>query len=60
LEKRKKKKGLEIWKNPRKILEGGGNGNFAGFPGFGRRRDFRDDGDGEVNRPAGPRRARDS
>jgi hypothetical protein len=24
--------GLEIWENPRKILEGGGNGNFAGFP----------------------------
>jgi hypothetical protein len=34
--------------------------NFAGFPGFGRPRDFRDGGDGEVDRPAGPWRERDS
>jgi hypothetical protein len=27
---------------------------------FGRRRKFRNGGDGEVDRPAGPRRARDS
>jgi hypothetical protein len=27
---------------------------------FGRRRDFRDDGDGEADRPVGPWRARDS
>jgi hypothetical protein len=32
----------------------------VGFPGFGRPCDFRDDSDGEVDRPAGPRRARDS
>jgi hypothetical protein len=31
---------------------------FFRFPG--RRRDFRDGGDGEADRPAGPRRARDS
>jgi hypothetical protein len=33
---------------------------LAGFSGFGRQRDFRDDEDGEADRPAGPRRARDS
>jgi hypothetical protein len=33
---------------------------FAGFSGFGRQRDFRDGGDGEADRPAGPRHARDS
>jgi hypothetical protein len=27
---------------------------------FGRQRDFRDSGDGEADRPAGPQRARDS
>jgi hypothetical protein len=35
-------------------------GIFAGFPGFGRQRDFRDSGDGEADRPAGPRHAWDS
>jgi hypothetical protein len=34
--------------------------NFAGFPGFGRPRDFQDGGDGEAHWLAGPRRARDS
>jgi hypothetical protein len=33
---------------------------LRGFPTSGRRRDFRDGGDGEADRPAGPRRARDS
>jgi hypothetical protein len=34
---------------------------FADFSGFFRyQRQFRDDGDGEADRPAGPRRARDS
>jgi hypothetical protein len=34
---------------------------FADFSGFlGYRRQFRDDGDGEADRPAGPRRAQDS
>jgi hypothetical protein len=33
---------------------------FAGFSGFGCQRDFWDGGDGEADRPAGPRRARDS
>jgi hypothetical protein len=34
---------------------------FCGiFPVSGRRRVFRDGGDGEADRPAGPRRARDS
>jgi hypothetical protein len=32
--------------------------DFCGFLGY--RRQFRDDGDGEADRPAGPRRARDS
>jgi hypothetical protein len=35
-------------------------GIFAGFPGFGRQRDFRDGGDGEADRLAGPRRSRES
>jgi hypothetical protein len=35
-------------------------GIFAGFAGFGRQRDFRDGGDGEPDRPAGPRHAWDS
>jgi hypothetical protein len=35
-------------------------GIFAGFPGFGRQRDFRDGGDVESDRPAGPWHARDS
>jgi hypothetical protein len=33
---------------------------LRGFTISGRRRDFRDGGDGEADRPAGPRRARDS
>jgi hypothetical protein len=33
---------------------------FAGFYDSRRRRDFRDGGDGEGDRPAGPRRAQDS
>jgi hypothetical protein len=32
-------------------------GIIAGFPGFRRQRDFRDGGDGEADRLAGPRRA---
>jgi hypothetical protein len=35
-------------------------GILWGFSGFGRPRDFRDDGDGEADRPAGPRHAQDS
>jgi transposase len=34
LEKRKKKEGLGIWEDSRKILEGGENGNFCGVPRF--------------------------
>jgi hypothetical protein len=34
--------------------------NFAGFPDFWHPRDFRDGGDGEADRPVGPRRAWDS
>jgi hypothetical protein len=34
--------------------------DLRGFPVSGRQRDFRDGGDGEADRPAGPRRARDS
>jgi hypothetical protein len=32
--KEEKEKGLEIWEDPRKILEGGENGNFCGVPRF--------------------------
>jgi hypothetical protein len=37
-----------------------GEGFLWVFRFFGRRRDFWDGGDGEADRPAGPRRARDS
>jgi hypothetical protein len=51
-----KEKGLEIRENAREIR----GKVLRGFPISGRRRDFRDGGDGEADRPAGPRRARDS
>jgi hypothetical protein len=58
-EKRKGKIGKEregnrekVWKN-RKIVREIWDEGFAGFSDFRRRRDFRDDGDGEVDRPAG-------
>jgi hypothetical protein len=41
-------------------MEIGEKGFGGGFPISGRRRDFRDGGDGEADRPAVPRRARDS
>jgi hypothetical protein len=37
-----------------------GGGFLRGFMISGRWRDFRDGGDGEADRPAGPRRARDT
>jgi hypothetical protein len=41
-------------------LGGRRKGNLAGFSSFGRQHDFRDGGDDEADRLAGPRRARDS
>jgi hypothetical protein len=41
-------------------LGGRRKGDLAGFSGFGRQRDFQDDGDGEADQPVGSRRARDS
>jgi hypothetical protein len=43
-----------------KLLGKFGERVLRGFPISGRRRDFRDGGVGEADRPAGPRRARDS
>jgi hypothetical protein len=51
-----KEKGLEIRENAREIR----GKVLRGFPISGRRRDFRDGGDGEADRLVGPRRARDS
>jgi hypothetical protein len=44
----------------RKIVREIRGKDLRGFPVFGRQRDFRDGGDGEADRPAGPRCARDS
>jgi hypothetical protein len=56
--RKKNRKGIyKIRRISRKIRRRG----FADFSGFlGHRRQFRDGGDGEADRPAGPRRARDS
>jgi hypothetical protein len=63
-EKRKIEKGRKRnWEKFRKLgkLLGELGEGFCGiFPIPGRRRVFRDGGDGEADRPAGPRRARDS
>jgi hypothetical protein len=48
------------FRNLGKLLGKLGGKVLQGFPISGRRRDFRDGGDGEVDRPAGPRRAQDS
>jgi hypothetical protein len=61
---RKEKKKEKGFRKLKEILGnlGGREKRFCGgFPvSFGCRRDFRDDGDGDANRPTGPRRARDS
>jgi hypothetical protein len=48
------------FRNLGKLLGKLGGKVLRGIPNSGRRRDFRDGGDGEADRPAGPLRARDS
>jgi hypothetical protein len=47
-------------RNPRKIKRDGKKGFCGAFRFFECQRDFRDGGDGEADRPVGPRHARDS
>jgi hypothetical protein len=60
MEKEKKRNRGRDFRKSGKLLGKLGEGFCGIFPISGRRRVFRDGGDGEADRPSGPRHARDS